>query len=797
MDKPSVSKVAPPFKVIFTLRPLIKYWEKIAANSNPIDSEYAKKIIEELKKAPELYEPIENYSVLEKHKSLVEAMLGAIISPASKDFDYYAAIDMKAVRSFYETPHFKELNLFEDQRSFYNLLIDSKTMLACTIVGSYANLLRKFYNINVNYEFPLLYSYKDKVTGLERHVRVRMLGWFVDYKKVGDLEPISEPVKKKLFENLTNPEVLEQIFPYDKFEIEGFMIFNAVDITDQQIMSSMKYELMQKDTLMPVSKHTSVQDKFRALMRKPDLRLGLVSLPGGGVPDVNSGREMGSCFILQESCLPAHKTIAGSLYERVIKTREVVIVHDLTDVQDRTPIEDDIIKQGIRNLFVAPLLYNGEVIGLLELGSPNPGDLNTVNTLKLGEILEMFATCFKTGMEDLNRSIQAVIKEKCTAIHPSVEWRFRKAALDYLKKTGDDIYEEMEDIVFENVYPLYGVSDIRDSSRYRNASIQADLIDNLNMANDIITSASKYEKLPVLDELSTRIKLQIREVEKGLSSGDEANILNFLHTEVVPLFAYIEKYGKDVGELIENYNKAIDSKLGFLYRKRKEFDDCVMLVNETISAELDNYEEIAQKMFPHYFEKYKTDGVEHTMYIGASLAESREFNLMYLKNLRLWQIMTICGIARRCKSLKDNLKIPLEATHLILVQNSPLSIRFHYDEKKFDVDGTYNIRYEILKKRIDKAEIKGSEERLTQPGKIAIVYSRESEAAEYKLYIDYLKLKGYLLDEVEYVDLQDMQGVHGLKAIRVTVNTKVPALEEKPKAKDFDSAVKAITGVVS
>jgi hypothetical protein len=40
------------------------------------------------------------------------------------------------------------------------------------------------------------------------------------------------------------------------------------------------------------------------------------------------------------------------------------------------------------------------------------------------------------------------------------------------------------------------------------------------------------------------------------------------------------------------------------------------------------------------------------------------------------------------------------------------------------VDGAYDIRYEIVKKRIDKALIKGTNERATQPGKIVIVYSQ-------------------------------------------------------------------------
>src|SRR5260370_42379699 len=92
--------------------------------------------------------------------------------------------------------------------------------------------------------------------------------------------------------------------------------------------------------------------------------------------------------------------------------------------------------------------------------------------------------------------------------------------------------------------------------------------------------------------------------------------------------------------------------------------------------------------------------------------------------------MVACGVAIRAERLKDRLPVPLEVTNLILVQHTPLSIRFRFDEKRFDVDGAYNVRYEIIKKRIDKAVVRGTTEPLTQPAKIAIVYSHASEAGE-------------------------------------------------------------------
>jgi hypothetical protein len=80
------------------------------------------------------------------------------------------------------------------------------------------------------------------------------------------------------------------------------------------------------------------------------------------------------------------------------------------------------------------------------------------------------------------------------------------------------------------------------------------------------------------------------------------------------------------------------------------------------------------------------------------------------------------------------------------------------------------MRYEIVKKRIDKAHIRGTHERLTQPGTIAIVYSQPREALEYREYIAYLQVTGYLAHGIEEIALEDLEGAQGLQALRVAVN---------------------------
>ena len=132
--------------------------------------------------------------------------------------------------------------------------------------------------------------------------------------------------------------------------------------------------------------------------------------------------------------------------------------------------------------------------------------------------------------------------------------------------------------------------------------------------------------------------------------------------------------------------------------------------------------------------------------------------------------------------------LPLQTTQLILAQAIPLTVSFRRKERKFDVDGAYNIRYEIVKKRIDKVHIRDTDERLTQPGTIAIVYSQQKEVGEYLEYIDFLKNEKLLTGDVEHLELEDTQGISGLKAIRVQVNLQADVVDGDAEKKKKQTA---------
>ena len=401
--------------------------------------------------------------------------------------------------------------------------------------------------------------------------------------------------------------------------------------------------------------------------------------------------------------------------------------------------------------------------------SPNVNDLNTINANKLRDIMPFLIDSVVRSKENLENELELIVQEECTAIHSSVHWKFRKEAKRYLNSINDGNPTFFREVVFEDVHPLYGQTDIKGSSEARNEATKKDLCLQLDYIVQVIKKLNAVQSLPILDQMDFSIHQFLKEIKENLQVDTERKIMNFLTVDIIPFFQYLRGRNETYRVLVEEYNALIDSATGIVYKHRKDYDETVMLINKRLASILDKKQQDAQKMYPHYFERFKTDGVEHNLYIGESITKHRTFNKIYLKNLKLWQLQVICEMENNFYRMKESLPVSLDVASMILAFNGSLSLRFRMDERRFDVDGTYNARYEVVKKRVDKAHIKGTEERITQPGKIAIIYSQKEDEEEYLNYIKFLQNQNLLDVDIDIVELEDLQGVTGLKAIRVSV----------------------------
>jgi hypothetical protein len=551
-----------------------------------------------------------------------------------------------------------------------------------------------------------------------------------------------------------------------------------VDVTQAEMFSALERTLVDQESVVSSEGFLHLQDHLRMLFRRPDLTAGLAAFHEDQVLLLNTGIELReSCIFHDSSHIPTAE-FEGTAYERAVNSGKVLRIRDLVKEPWPERIKRDILERGARSLITAPLFFKGECIGTLNLELPEPDGFEAMDVLVADQIRPLFAMAIKRALDDFRGRVERVIKQECTAIHPTVEWRFRQAALRYLDRLRMGRGVQLEPIVFPDVFPFYATSDIRGSADARNAAVQEDLVRQLDLALEVLQTAHAEKPLFILKEMAGRVRARRTRILEGLGSGDEIDVLRFLQEEVVSAFEPLAGMTPSVSKAIRAYRDSVDDRSGSAYRLRRAFEESVTLLNDRLAAFLDREESEAQALYPHYFERHRTDGVDYVIYMGESLTERDGFCDLYLKDMRIWQLRVACGMAWHTDRLKPLMQVPLDTAHLVLVQNSPLSIRFRYDEKRFDVDGAYDVRHEILRSRIDKAVIKGSGERLTQPGKVAIVFSQPEEARDVERHIDFLRDEGFLTGDIERVALGDLPGVQGLEAFRVAVDLDSPALAE-------------------
>lgn len=756
-----------PFKKTLSFVPLInKLKEQKKINGSlDIQGEAILKLVEE---KPELAKADFDVNDVEKFKDEIHVLMGYFFTPVQYREDIGVVATPFDDQNFYFTP--KYLELYGNENLIVEM-VEQKDQDKCfktfgMLFYAYSMILKRYYNFELGLGYLFMYKVTDKLNDLVKYYKLEIEKSCIDITYTGKLPKLSEEQLHKMINNPLDMDFWLETLPLDQFKFSGFLPFRYVDISQIEVISSLKSQLLEKSSIINRNNFNQLEQNIRSLLELPNLKLGIIAF-GMNQGSVENPSDFWHGFLSADrfKCEDYRKTI----YEQAGEQGSPILINDLSKRENPNEVEKALLDEGIRNIAVVPLYNENEMVGVMELGSTKAYDITFSKLRIIKDIIPVFSIAIQRTSEELQNKIEAIIKEECTALHPSVEWRFTQAASNMLLKKGKGESAKMEEIVFPNVYPLYGAIDVRHSSVIRNQTIQDDLLEQLELIRNVVSSVNAINSMPIYDQLIYKIDYFKDGIQKGLSSGDEMNVLNFIRYEVEPLFPHFKENGEEVILAIDNYKKNINPGLNLVYKRRKDFEDSLGLINDCVTSYLEQEEEKAQAMFPHYFEKYRTDGVEHNIYIGESIANHLNFDRIYLKNLRLWQLIVSAELARKTEALKKSLPIPMDTTGLILVHSQPLAIRFRQDEKKFDVDGAYNIRYEIVKKRIDKAKIKGTNERLTQPGMLAIIFSQEKEIAEYQRYLEYLISAGYFENQIEYHTLEDLQGVYGLRAIRVKV----------------------------
>ncbi|RXG20846.1 GAF domain-containing protein [Leeuwenhoekiella aequorea] len=765
-----------PFTVELSFSKVLEMLKKrMEQSQSSITKNYLQSIIDYAASYPELIAGISDCDNMDQYKEATTILLDNLFPAALTRNEIKAACIPFHNELFNPTKRFASIlkNAGPDFRlELRNLDRKSLYVMGCVII------LNTYYGYDIDYIKPMYYDIPDK-NGIWRSYRATMNADFIYIEPTENAVEITKEIANMLIANVDDFEMWEKYFPINSWKMKGIAILSLTDVTIDDSISDLKSTLL-ADKSFKDGSIKQFSEIFQSIYNIPDLRIGFTEFNSDSDSFNKMEGNLADSFILnEEQKNDCRRSMCEQSYNTLVKDKKYFVIPDTqkyAEQNEHNLLAENLLSQNIQSCILAPIAKGNRLLGVLELASYERNKLHSLNATKLDEVMPFLVSTLERKRFDIENRIKAVIQSECTSIHPSVLWVFEEEAKKFIANQNEGKFASFKDISFEDVYPLYGQIDIVGSSEERNKAIQKDILIQLDMVDRILDLALESSPMPIYEQVKFRIEEFTLNIKKSLNASAENEVFNLLQHEVNPLLNHLNTQVPELKESIDLYKESINNDTGLIYKNRKNYDDTVQLINQNMATFLDRKQQEAQLIFPHYFERYKTDGVDHNIYIGASMTPSNKFSKVYLYNLRLWQLCTMCEMENNFYHKQEGAELQLDAASLILVFSTTLSIRYRMDEKKFDVDGTYNARYEIIKKRIDKALVKGSDERITQKGKIAIIYSQDSDAEEYTRYIKYLQRKEYLGPQIEYVELEDVQGVVGLKAIRVDVlyTTKLP-----------------------
>ena len=755
---------------------------------------FFKMVLDKLEEDPAFLQPIslDQIKSFEEQLSLVYGMLIPSISQ-EKNILWGLATPISPT-IFYGTDGLYELIMESSTGKMKCNMVENEAVnLRQKVLMVYSYILEKLYGFPPAHHNDLIISLFEDNSGLKKYYRINIDTRFVDVFAKGELPEINpENLRRQLQEDNNNIDDLVNALPLSAFRFEGVSVLTLTDVTEEHTLEKLKNTILNRSTFDSKSYFYEISGALKTLVEDPAIDFGMMPLlkVNNKLIFHNSATVHSKLISAATANNLAEKTYL-TLANEYFKHPKVIFMRSISDSDEKHEFARILKQDGVKSYALLPVYYDNKICGVLEVFSNKENAINEDVLAKLNPALPLIARIYDNNIAEFHSNIENVIREKFTSLQPAVQWKFKDVAWHYLRDKAEKSQGAMiESIDFKDVYPLYGAIDIRNSTIERNAALREDLRLQFTVLIETFSVLKQKLGFGLADEMVFKCKKMINKIMDETLDNDEMKIRDFLESDVHPFLLHFKENkvredakvlalaGSDdqsyeydeIGEAIDKYFEIIDEQNGAAFAQRRALESSMQMINSSVNVYLDLFKTEIQQSYPTYFEKFRTDGIEYDIYIGQSIEPEKPFNNLYLKNIRLWQLTSMAAIAKITNSLLPNMEKQLLTTQLIFINSGTIDISFRDDERRFDVEGAYNIRYQVIKKRIDKVHVKGTGERLTQPGKISMVYFNNKSAEEYVDYIRYLQEQNTLLNDLEYLDLEELQGVNGLRALRVGVN---------------------------
>ena len=176
--------------------------------------------------------------------------MSRVFPAGSWDRDYMGATLPFQLRAVHATPGFRRLLLDADGTLQGWVNMSAEGAAHGRLLYAYDKILRDHYGMTLDVDYPLILAARDPDSGLERHFRIQFDTRFLEVRALRPLPPLDETTRAEILRRAAVHELLAERLPADAFEFSGFVVVRATDVTDQEVLSAIERDLIDKESIV-------------------------------------------------------------------------------------------------------------------------------------------------------------------------------------------------------------------------------------------------------------------------------------------------------------------------------------------------------------------------------------------------------------------------------------------------------------------------------------------------------------------------------------------------------------------
>lgn len=229
-----------PFKILISFHKIIETFSLLTQSETDFQAVYARSVLEEIQKYPELINGIENQDDLPKYEGILKILLADLFPKALTNNEIKAVTIPFHTYAFNHTQRFKKI-LSEAGADFTLNIRDFSEdyfyIMNCCVV------INRYFGYKADIDYPLFIDIPD-ADNITRHYRALFNADFIDIIPTEKAKILSEEEIYELLNNVDKIELWKEKFPENSWILKGFSIISLYDATIENAVSAFKSNLL-------------------------------------------------------------------------------------------------------------------------------------------------------------------------------------------------------------------------------------------------------------------------------------------------------------------------------------------------------------------------------------------------------------------------------------------------------------------------------------------------------------------------------------------------------------------------